>query len=206
MKILYDNAGLEILDGFTYVYKLDSYRRKNLYYKFIPACSYCGKSYFTRASYIGKFCGCKCAHKSNDVKSKISKSLTGHKRSLKECALISKRMSKGNVTELNTPLYDTYAKQLTPIEEVRRNDIDLEFLEVKCTLCGKWFIPKRTVCEQRCQYIKGNIDRENRFYCSDLCKINCTIFNKHKYAFFGISRFGFYCNEINFKEKKRFLF
>ena len=181
MKILYDRDGLEILDDFVYSYKLDSYRRKNLYYKFIPSCSHCGKSYFTRTSYIGKFCGYKCAHKSENVKSKISKSLTGHKRSNKECESISKRMSKGNVTELNIPLYDTYAKQLVPIEEVRRSEVSSEFLEVRCTLCGKWFMPKRTVCEQRCQYLKGNVDRENRFYCSDMCKINCTIFNKRKY-------------------------
>ena len=35
MKILYDRDGLEILDDFVYSYKLDSYRRKNLYYKLL---------------------------------------------------------------------------------------------------------------------------------------------------------------------------
>ena len=182
MKVLLDNNGLEIIDDFTYSYKLDSYRRGSVYYKFILECKECGKSYFMRTSYIGKFCSRQCANKSIDIRHKISLSLIGHKRSKEECKLISKRMSKGNVTSLNIPLYDTYAKQLVPIEEVRRNKDNLNFLEVRCTLCGKWFIPTGTLCQQRCQYFKGHVDRENRFYCSDLCKINCSIFNKKKYA------------------------
>lgn len=181
MKILLDSNGLEIIDDFSYSYKLDSYRRESVYYKFILECKECGKSYFMRMSYPGVFCSRQCANKSVVIRNKIAKSLTGNKKSIEECTAISKRKSKGDVVKLNVPLYDTYAKQLLPVEEVRRNKSNFNILEVKCILCNRWFIPKRIVCEQRCQFIKGNTDRENRFYCSDMCKINCSIFHKKKY-------------------------
>ena len=178
MKIKIDNNCFEDLSEYTYLYKRDVFRRKNLYYKYKLSCAECGKPFFMRITYPTNFCSKICANKSKEVRSKISKSLTGIKRTKKECIAISKRMSKGDVVRLNIPLYNTYAKQLEPVEETK--DIE-DVLYVRCSLCGKWFMPKRTIVDMRAQYIKGNIDRENRFYCSDTCKNNCPIFNKRKY-------------------------
>jgi len=175
MKIEYDVNGFEILDEYKYIPRRDVFRRRNLYYKFIPACKECGKAYFMRLTYPTKYCSRECASKSPEVRNTISKSLKGHKRSLKERVLIKQRMSKGGVVKKNLPLFDTYVKQLIPIEEVRNSN---GVLEVRCTVCGKWFVPKRTRVEARAQFIKGNITRESRFYCSDECKSNCTVFNR----------------------------
>jgi|GEM_PF-2442712 hypothetical protein len=178
MKIKYGNDGLENLDSFSYIYKRDVFRRKRLYYKFINSCSVCGESFFMRATYPTKICSANCAHQSETIKKKISKSMSGVKKSKQECKAISKRMSKGGVIKKNIPLFDTYAHQIFPIEEVKN---DNGILLVKCSLCGEWFVAKRTSVEARAQYIKGNIDRESKLYCSDGCRSSCSIFNKHKY-------------------------
>jgi len=175
MKIEYDGGGLEKIDEFLYIYTRDVFRRNNLYYKFVSACSVCGQSFFMRINYPTDVCSVSCSNKSTAVRAKISTALTGLKKTALQCSAISKRMSKGGVVEKNIPLFDTYAKQLIPVEEVKNNN---GLLEVRCAYCGKWFIPKRTSVEGRAQFIKGNTDRECRLYCSDVCKDNCPIFNK----------------------------
>ena len=82
---------------------------------------------------------------------------------------------KGGITELNIPLYETYVSQLEPYEQCRNND---GYLEVMCTNCGIWFVPKATDVRNRIQCINGNPNfyGESRFYCSDKCKQNCPIF------------------------------
>ncbi len=178
MIIRYNKIGFEDLTGFSYIYKRDVFRKNNLYYKYVKACSECDNSFFMRLTYPTNFCSPKCASSSKIVRNKISKTLSGHKRTKEECEIISKRMSKGGVVAKNLPLYATYARQIIHIEEVRDNE---GFIEVRCSVCNEWFTPKRTNVEQRVQYIKGNTDRENRFYCSKMCKEHCPIFNKQKY-------------------------
>lgn len=170
--------GLDIPHGYTYIYKRDVFRRGSLYYKFKKSCKCCGNSYFMRLNYPTNFCSKACAIKDADVRKKISISLSGHRRSLSEVEKIKANKSKGGVVINNVPLYSTYAKQISMVDDTNDNN---GVLEVKCSLCGKWFIPKRTSVEARAQYIKGNTDRESRLYCSDICKLNCPIFNKHKY-------------------------
>jgi hypothetical protein len=177
MKINYIDD-TEDLTEFSYIYKRDVFRRNNLYYRFVKNCYVCGESFFMRLSYPTDVCSVQCSMSKEDKRVKISRSLTGHKRSLRERSIISNRMNKGDVVKNNTPLFDTYYKQLIPVEEVDRFGI---VLLVRCSLCNEWFIPKRTAVEARAQFIKGNTDREGRFYCSDGCKFNCPIFNKRKY-------------------------
>jgi len=199
MKIKYDIDGFEVLDEYTYIPSRDVFRRKNLYYKFIPACKECGEAFFMRITYPTKYCSKECASKSVEVRNKISASLKGHKRSLKERLLIKQRMSKGGVVEKNLPLFNTYSEQLIPVEEVRNKN---GILEVRCTVCKKWFVPKRTRVEARAQFIKGNITRESRFYCSDECKGKCTVFNKRidslikNNEYFTISDLRIWSNEV----------
>jgi len=88
---------------------------------------------------------------------------------------------KGNVVKHNLPLYDTYSHQLIPVEEVRRCSYRSDLLEVRCVKCGVWFVPKRNLCENRAQFIKGHTDRESRFYCSVSCKFSCSLYHKKKH-------------------------
>jgi len=177
MLIKYVNE-LEDLSEYKYIYKKDVFRRKNLYYKFKYACSVCGESFFMRTSIYTNFCSLSCSNNSTVVKNKISKALTNYNK-VHTREYTSKGNYKGDVVAKNLPLFDTYADQLLPIEELKRNKQSL--LEVRCSVCEKWFIPKRTNVEARAQYLKGNTNRESRFYCSDDCKLSCSVFNKKKY-------------------------
>jgi 5-methylcytosine-specific restriction endonuclease McrA len=87
---------------------------------------------------------------------------------------------KGGVKKRGVPLYDTYAPQLEWCEEVRRKADNPNVLEVKCTYCGRWFMPKLISVRNRLQILKdsNNYHGEHRFYCSEHCKQACPIYNK----------------------------
>lgn len=99
------------------------------------------------------------------------------------CLSVEKRAlnNKGGVKKLNIPLFDTYSNQIEPVEETRRDPENNDFLQVKCTLCSSWFTPTTSSVNNRIAAISGRVTWENRFYCSDNCKLSCSIFNKHKY-------------------------
>jgi 5-methylcytosine-specific restriction endonuclease McrA len=75
----------------------------------------------------------------------------------------------------NIPLYDTYACQLEPYEQCRRNADDPNILEVKCTYCGKWYMPTLNSVRHRIQRLNSDA---NRFYCHNNCKKVCPLFNQ----------------------------
>jgi 5-methylcytosine-specific restriction protein A len=84
---------------------------------------------------------------------------------------------KGGYYTKNIPLYNTYASQLEPYgEQCRRNTDDPNILEVKCTYCGKWYIPKTNIVRSRIAGIKTN--DLYKFYCSDNCKQECPIYKR----------------------------
>lgn len=83
-----------------------------------------------------------------------------------------KQYNKGNA------LFKTYFKRLEIFEEVRQCFENLELLEVKCAYCGKWVIPTNLQVRNRLQAFGGTITGEQRFYCSENCKISCPIFNQ----------------------------
>jgi 5-methylcytosine-specific restriction endonuclease McrA len=85
---------------------------------------------------------------------------------------------KGGYNSNGIPLYDTYAPQLEWCEEVRRNADDPNVLEVRCTYCDKWYIPKIWQVKNRIGSLKDSYNGENRFYCSENCKHACPIYNK----------------------------
>ena len=170
--------GLEDLSDYTYIYKNDSYRRGNLYYKFVLHCVECNNPYFMRLSIPTKFCSADCSRKSVITRNKIAASLKGREMSLKNRKSLAKVLNKGSVVKLNIPLYETYNHQIVLVEDtMNKNGV----LFVRCTLCKEWFQPTRTSVEARAQFIKGNTDRESRFYCSDSCKLACPIYGKKKY-------------------------
>lgn len=88
---------------------------------------------------------------------------------------------KGGVKRKNIPLYDTYAHQIDYAEEVRR---DIEYpdrLQVRCVYCNKWYTPKTTEVHGRLRVLNGNGNGEQRFYCSNNCKIACPIYHAIKW-------------------------
>jgi hypothetical protein len=134
---------------------------------------------------------------SEETKKKISITLTGikrgpqsdeHKQKNRESHLGKPSPNKGKTGEKSgvwkggygeVPLYDTHIYHIQPIEECRRNKEDPNILEVKCTYCGKWFVPTlETVYARR---VGINCNDRNRFYCSKECKSNCPIYNQRKY-------------------------
>jgi len=129
-----------------------------------------------------------------EVKKKISRAISGenhpmygkkfteeHKRKISFSHKGEKSSAwKGGYASKNIPTYNEYANQIVWCEPVRRNQEDPNILEIKCTWCGKWFIPKQYNVRNRIQSLNGNDNYpgENRFYCSDGCKQNCPIWNK----------------------------
>lgn len=131
-----------------------------------------------------------------ETNKKISTSLTGikrgpqtddHKQKNREAHLGNPSPNKGKFGENhptwkggygNIPLYETYAAQLEPIEQCRRNEQDPNILEVRCTYCGVWFIPTTACARGRVRGIDNN-DR-SRLYCSDKCKKECPIYRQIK--------------------------
>lgn len=75
-------------------------------------------------------------------------------------------------------LYESYGSKLGNVEETRDNGT---LLEVRCTYCNRWFIPKNKAVQQRLRSINGTNTGENRLYCSDECKQACPIFGVQLY-------------------------
>lgn len=180
MKICWDN-----LEKF-HLTKNGFLRKGGHSYIEVETCKRCGDSYLMHRIYPTEYCSPSCAQTgrktSVETRQKLSEASCGRKMTKEQCEEHGRRMSKGGVVKKNLPLYDTHAHQLEPFDEVRSTiKSGVKLLEVKCALCNKWFIPKRTECERREQFIKGNIDRESLFYCSDYCKSLCPVFHKKKY-------------------------
>jgi hypothetical protein len=194
MKICWDN-----LEKLRY-----SKRTKKWYspqpYIYKESCQNCGEPYLTRDDKNSIFCGYSCSRKeknnpfygkkhSKETKTKISISKQGYTHSIISKQKISKAFRgknhpkwKGGYYSNNIPLYDTYAHQIEYAEQVRRNKEDKNILEVKCTYCGKWYIPTVMNLYNRIQSLNGIKLGESRLYCSNSCKQECPIYKKSKYS------------------------
>jgi hypothetical protein len=87
-------------------------------------------------------------------------------------------MWKGGVKKRNVPLYDTNFFKIEWCEEVRRSPCDKDIMEVRCTYCGRWFVPSRWSVRNRIHAINGGYKGEHRFYCSKGCKKACPLYGK----------------------------
>jgi len=85
---------------------------------------------------------------------------------------------KGGYALKNIPTYDEYKDRISYAEETRRNKNNSNILEVKCTYCGKWFVPRRIDVTSRIRALEGQNQGECRLYCSDNCKKECPIYKK----------------------------
>ena len=54
-------------------------------------------------------------------------------------------------------------------------------MQVKCTYCGKWYVPTTDSVQKRIKALDGRGTGENRFYCSSNCKAACSIYRQVKY-------------------------
>jgi len=84
-------------------------------------------------------------------------------------------MCAGNKKLTNQEIID----KLSFCESIRETE-DKQ-IEVKCTYCGDWYIPKRGELTTRIQYTEGRVSTESRFYCSQRCKQECPIYNQTLY-------------------------
>jgi hypothetical protein len=159
---------------------------------YIGTCEVCNILMLYQKGHTGRFCSYKCAnsgennsmygsHRNGDKSTfhgRIHKPET--KQKMGEVKLGETNPNwKGGVSKLNIPLYDTYAHQLEPIEQCRKTKEG--YLEVKCTTCGKWFIPKGSNVRNRIKIINGKEHGDRRFYCSNECKSSCSIYGQKKY-------------------------
>jgi 5-methylcytosine-specific restriction enzyme A len=88
---------------------------------------------------------------------------------------------KGGYTKRNKVSFDQHEGLLKPFHDIRRNQEDYNILEVKCTYCGKWYIPTYIDIKNRLKgiYYKGNGGRN--LYCSEECKQECPTYSQIKY-------------------------
>jgi hypothetical protein len=170
----------------------------------MPNCGMCGEPYLARREKYGleKFCDRECCGKFKvgskhtlETKQKMSKSSIGHSRNTgrKHSEEWKKKMSfrqigekhynyKGNVSELNLPLFDTYNEKINYAEDVSSIYVNgLKLLQVKCSKCKKWFVPTTSEVWRRILSLEGRRHGECKFYCSDRCKSECDIFNTKLY-------------------------
>jgi 5-methylcytosine-specific restriction endonuclease McrA len=96
---------------------------------------------------------------------------------------------KGGVSKLNLPLFDTYAHQLDFAEEVRSH-IDkggIKLLEVRCSKCGRWFVPSIVSVRHRIEALNNNICGEAKLYCSQECKDSCEVYRKNSNYYLNLT-------------------
>ena len=113
---------------------------------------------------------------SEEHKRKISESGKG-----KHSGIKCPTWKGGGVKKLNLPLYDTYSGQLSFAEKTLPF-VDKEgrkLLQISCSKCGKFYVPKRDAVIDRVRSLNGKICGEHRFYCSQKCKDNCEVYRKH---------------------------
>ena len=148
-------------------------------------CKQCDKEFMAFKNSKGLFCSHSCSTTFRNLGSKHSEE-TKKKIGIKSKNRTSENNNpnwKGGVIEKNIANYDTYSEQISFAEQVRRSHKDENILEVKCTYCGKWYIPKRSEITNRVSALKGqsNFYSEHRLYCSDECKQECSIYGQHYY-------------------------
>jgi len=180
MKICWDN-----LETLIYNKKTGKWYKGTKTYIEIEHCYICNEPFLGRKN--SKCCSKECQYKyyigeknpfygkkhTKEIKEKISKNRKGKSKG-------KDRYNYNPYLHKNIPTYDNYAPQLEWVEKVRRNQDDPNILEVTCSKCGEWYIPKISSVNSRIQILKGNINYkgEQHFYCSNQCKKSCSIYGK----------------------------
>ncbi len=170
MKICWDN-----LEGFKLTSNGIFLKDSRDSYIEMDACARCGEPYLTLKHRPSDYCGKSCSYTGRKYSKETRKNMSEAKKGSKT------HFWKGGVVEKGLPLYETYGYRLW-CDEVGYKYIDgLKILTVGCVNCNRMFTPNITIVAHRVRYLEGKITCENRFYCSDECKIICPIFGQYKY-------------------------
>lgn len=182
MKLTYKN-----LDTISLA-KNGNFRKNTTYFVYKDSCKTCGEPYLDHKKRPSDYCCSSCYH-NNRSDTHNDRLKINHVHLMgKDNPMYGKRFFgennpnyRGGYHTNNLAAYNTYSKQLQPIEETRRSPKDKGVLETKCVYCSKWFIPKLTAVQDRLKFIKGiNKNVEGKLYCSDNCRTACPTYNKHK--------------------------
>jgi len=174
--------------------------KRTVHEKFNPVihtkkCLFCHKSIEIKSMYDfkrRKFCSKSCAKLALSkfgkqlLKEKIMEYNKINNKLLKNCNMYTCEVGdkspfwKGGIT--GPAWFNSYAHQIEFCEEVRQDPDNNNLLQVKCSesSCRQWFNPTRRQVFSRITALNA-CSRENRFYCSDECKSNCSIFGQHLY-------------------------
>jgi 5-methylcytosine-specific restriction endonuclease McrA len=158
----------------------------------VKICKQCGEEFLAQKRCSGYYCSTECSGKAHTgefngfygkthtdiIKEKLSISAKSRPNPLKGRKGKDSPSWKGGLRSRNLACYDTEAPQLEWCEEVRRNEKEPLVMEVKCTHCGKWFIPTLGAVRRRIDALNGRARGEFRLYCSKACKKACPIYQK----------------------------
>jgi hypothetical protein len=210
MKICWDNienlkltkTGFFIKGTTTYILK--------------ESCDVCGFECLVQKYRNSKVCSKSCARNKKSLR----------KETITKMSIITTRRNTGNVLSEETktkisnshlklkggvykdklPLYDTYSHQINFAEETRcfYDENKRKLLEVKCSKCNKWYIPKNYNVRSRILALNGKISGERKFYCSDSCKNSCEVYGKraedyitiNNKIYFSKYELNIWCKEI----------
>ncbi len=120
----------------------------------------------------GKLETCKDCHYTNGMNEKEMQEYFA----AKELKLRKKITSLYNK---NLPKFTRYAHKLTVDDSPVR--LPGNVLWVKCTYCGKYFVPTISHVRGRISVLEGINSGESRLYCSDGCRAACPTFNRKAY-------------------------
>lgn len=138
--------------------------------------------------------------------------LQGHNRSVtwgnwqsgKRCKICASKGEncnfwKGGISKLNLPLFDTYTHQLDFAEEVRPHidKVGRILLEVRCSKCGRWFVPSVISVGHRIKALNNNIYGEAKLYCSQECKDSCEVYRKNPNHYLNLTQ-----KELNYTQEE----
>jgi len=111
----------------------------------------------------------------NKNKLKLKEIFKEHERELQLKRINKHKLQKKKWVESNA-IYNTYAPQIDWCEKIRRDPDNYNWLQVKCSYCGKWYNPRSVEVKSRIQALNGAIAGEARLYCSPGCKKLCPIY------------------------------
>jgi len=77
--------------------------------------------------------------------------------------------------------FELFAEKLETYQNVRKDPKNKELIQVQCKTCKSWFNPTYLAIQMRINAINGTFSKgsECNLYCSNQCKNNCPLFNRH---------------------------
>lgn len=213
MKICYDTLkNIILLSNGTF-----RDRKKRITFVYKDSCNKCKNDYLTIKKTPSEFCSIACEQRcrthSEETKEKMSKSQKNRVFSDITKDRISKNRKgitagsnnygwKGGVVRFKIALYDTYSHKISYADETRLyiDEKNRKLLEVKCSKCTNWFIPKIGDVKSRIRSLEGKKYGESRFYCSQKCKNNCSVYGKRASYYVNLNKNeDYYCTKEELK-------